>query len=110
MFRASVLPTQSVFGAWSTLKEVCSWAGVDEASWARFAGQLGDSSLQNISLLASLQPMDVKEACEAASDNPIGRTKLRMVYAVARLKFDMEAPVSDPKARPRVEGNPGPIV
>ena len=90
MFRAPVLSTQCVFGACATLKEVCNWVGVDDSTGTQFAGQLGDESLQNISLLASLQPMDVKQACKAVSATPIGRWKLRMVYAVARLKFDMD--------------------
>ena len=75
---------------------------------------MGDESLQNISLLASLQSMDVKQACEALSATPIGRTKRRVVHAVARLKFDMdpiyvgapapEVPVAEAKSRLRVEG------
>ena len=58
--------------------------------------------------------MDGKQACEAVSATPIGRTKLRMVCAVARLKFDMdpidvgapapEVPVAEAKTRVRVEG------
>ena len=58
--------------------------------------------------------MDVKQACEAVSANPIGRTKLRMVVAVVRLKFDMdpidvgaptpEVPLAETKTRLRVEG------
>ena len=57
--------------------------------------------------------MDVKQACEAVSATTIGRTKLRMVCAVARLKFDLdpidigapapEVPV-EAKTRLRVEG------
>ena len=80
MFRAFVHPTQSVLWAWT----------VDDSTWTQFAGQLGDASLQNISLLVSLQPMDVKQACAAVSGTPIGRTKFRMVHAVGRLKFDMD--------------------
>ena len=55
------------------------WAGVDDDLWVQFAGQLGDESLQNISLLASLQPADVKQACAAASATPIeGRAALKV--------------------------------
>ena len=51
---------------------------------------MGDSELDNISLLSALQPADVKEAIEATQGNPIARTKLRLIYAVARMTFDLD--------------------
>ena len=56
---------------------------MDDALWAHFAHQLGD----NVSLMAGLQPSDIKEAVEATQGTPITRTKLRLAYAVARVMF-----------------------
>ena len=58
--------------------------------WAQFAKQLGDEMLDNVSLLAALQPSDIKEAVEATQGTPIARTKLRLVYAVARVMFELD--------------------
>ena len=58
--------------------------------WNQFAGALGDASLQNLSLFASMQPADIKEAIEATTTGVVGRTKLRLVCAAARLKFDLD--------------------
>ena len=74
MFSASLFPSQSVHGSWSSLKEVHSWAAVDD-SLSQFANTLGDEALDNVSLLAALQPADIKEAVEAVQG--IVRTKLR---------------------------------
>ena len=35
-------PDEAVYGSWSTLSEVRSWAAVDNSMWAQFAKQLGD--------------------------------------------------------------------
>ena len=83
MFHASLLPSLSVYGSWTTMKDVCSWAAVDDDLWVKFAEQLGDASLQNISLVAAVQPTDIKEAVEAAITGVVARTKLRLVYAAA---------------------------
>ena len=48
------------------MKDVCAWAAVNDEMWVQFAEQLGDASLQNISLVAAMQPADIKEAIEAA--------------------------------------------
>ena len=58
--------------------------------WAQFTKQLGDEMLDNVSLLAALQPSDIKEAVEATQGTPIARTKLRLVYAVARVMFELD--------------------
>ena len=55
----------------------------------KFAKALGDEALDNVSLLAALQPTDVKEAIETVQGSPIARTKLRMVFAVARVMFGL---------------------
>ena len=53
--------------------------------WKVFAGALGDTSLQNLNLLASMQQADIKEAIEATTTGEVGRTKQR-----ARLgQFDL---------------------
>ena len=90
MFRATLLPSASVYGSWSTMLDVCAWAAVDDEMWLQFAGKLGDTSLQNISLVAALHPADVKEAIEAATPGVVARTKLRLVCAAARLKFGLD--------------------
>ena len=90
MFRASQLPSMNVCEAWSSLKDIRAWAEVDDEIWVKFASNLGDSALDNISLLSALQPADVKEAIEATQENPIARTKLRLVNAVARMIFDLD--------------------
>ena len=46
--------------------------------------------LDNVSLLAALQPSDIKEAVEATQGTPIARTKLRLVHAVARVMFELD--------------------
>ena len=89
MFSASLLPSQSVYGSWSSLKEVRSWAAVDNSLWSQFAKTLGDEALDNVSLLAALQPADIKEAVEAVQGSPIVRTKLRMIFAVARVMYGL---------------------
>ena len=89
MFSASLLPSQSVYGSWSSLKEVRSWAAVDELLWLQFAKALGDEALDNVSLLAALQPADIKEAVEVVQGSPIARTKLRMIFAIARVMFGL---------------------
>ena len=43
-----------------------------------------------MSLMAALQPSDIKEAIEATQENPISRTKLRLVYAVARVMLELD--------------------
>ena len=43
-----------------------------------------------MSLMAALQPSDIKEAVEATQGNPITRTKLRLVYVVARVMFELD--------------------
>ena len=40
--------------------------------WNQFAGALGDASLQNLSLFASMQPADIKEAIEATTTGVVG--------------------------------------
>ena len=90
MFRATLLPYASVYGSSKTVKDVCVWGAVDDEMWNVFAGAQGDASLQNLSLLASMQPADIEEAIEATTTGAVGRTKLRLVYAAARLKFDLD--------------------
>ena len=90
MFRPSQLPSMSVCESWSSLKDIRVWAAIDDENWIQFAQNLGDSALDNISLLSALQPADVKEAIKATQGNPIARTKLRLIYAVARMMFDLD--------------------
>ena len=90
MFRASQSPSMSVCEPWSSLKDIRGWAPIDDEIWVQFAKNWGDSALDNISLLSALQPADVKEAIEATQGNPIARTKLRLIYAVARMMFDLD--------------------
>ena len=78
MYRASLLLSQSLYGSWSRLQDVSSWAAVDDAVWGQFAKNLGDESLDNTS------------AIEATQGSPISRTKFRLVFAVARMMFDMD--------------------
>ena len=40
-------------------------------------------------MLAALQPADIKEAVEAVQGSPIARTKLRMIFALARVMFGL---------------------
>ena len=68
------------------------------------------ATLQNLSLLASMQPGDITEAIEASATGAVGRTKLRLVYAAARLKFDLDpidvgAPPPAVPAEPMVVGS-----
>ena len=84
MFATTLLPSLNVHGAWTSVKDVCGWL------WEQFAGHLGDVSLQNISLLASMQPTGIQEAIMATSAGAVGRTKLRLVYAAARCKFGLD--------------------
>ena len=42
MFATTLLPSLSVHGAWTSVKDVCGWAVVDDALWEQFAGHLGD--------------------------------------------------------------------
>ena len=63
---------------------------MDDALWAQFAKQLGDQDFDNVSLMAALQRSDIKEAVEATQKTPITRTKLRLVYAVARVMFELD--------------------
>ena len=86
MFHVSLLPSLSVYGSSTTMKDVCTWAAVSDEMWVQFAEQLGDASLQNISLVAAMQPDDIKEAIAGV----VARTKLRLVYADARLKFGLD--------------------
>ena len=81
MFRATLLPSASVYGKWTSVKDVCVWEAVDDELWNQFAGALGDASLQNLS---------IEEAIEATASGAVGRTKLRLVYAATRLKFDLD--------------------
>ena len=46
-------------------------------------------ALDNISWLAALQPADIKEAVDAVQGSPIAHTKLRMIFAVARMMFGL---------------------
>ena len=94
------------------MKDVCAWAAVSDEMWVQFAEQLGDASLQNISLVAAMQPDDIKEAIEAAITGVVARTKLRLVYAAARLKFgldpvDVGAPLPAAPAEPVCVGPRG---
>ena len=112
MFQASLLPSLSVYGSWTTMTDVCAWAAVSDEMWVQFAEQLGDASLQNISLVAAMQPDDIKEAIEAAITGVVARTKLRLVYAAARLKFgldpfDVGAPLPAAPAEPVCVGPRG---
>ena len=79
MFHASLLPSLSVYGSWTTMKDVCAWAAVNDERW----------SLQNISLVAAVQPTDIKEAIEAAITGVVARTKLRLVYAAGSLVWTL---------------------
>ena len=109
MFRATLLPSASVYGTWTSVKDVCVWAAVDDEMWNQFAGALGDASLQILSLLASMQPGDIKEAIEASASGAVGRTKLRLVYAAARLKFDSD-PIDVGAPTPTVAAEPAVVV
>ena len=109
MFRATLLPSASVYGTWTSVKDVCVWAAVDDEMWNQFAGALRDASLQNLSLLASMQPGDIKEAIEASASGAVGRTKLRLVYAAARLKFDSD-PIDVGAPTPTVATEPAVVV
>ena len=42
------------------------------------------------SLLSALQPADVKEAVEATQGNPVARTRLHFIHAVALMIFDLD--------------------
>ena len=55
MFRASQLPSMSVCESWSSLKDIRMWAAVDDENWVQSAQNLGDSALDNNSLLSALQ-------------------------------------------------------
>ena len=82
---------KSVCGGWTTLTEVRKWAAVDDdALWAQFAHQLGDEKFDNVSIMAALQTSDIKEAVEATQGTPITRAKLRLVFAVARMMFELD--------------------
>ena len=99
MFAMTLLPSLSVHGAWTLVKDACGWAAVD------VAGHLGDVSLHNISLLASMQPTNIQEAIMATSAGAVGRTKLRLVYVAACCKFgldpiDVGAPLGDARLGP----------
>ena len=50
------------------MKDVCVWAAVDDEMWNVFAGALGDASLQNLSLLASMQLADINALCTRLLD------------------------------------------
>ena len=65
VFSTTLLPSLSVHGS-------CGWAAVDGALWEQFAGHLGDdASLQNIGLLASMQPADIQEAIMATTTGAV---------------------------------------
>ena len=100
----------SVYGGWTTLTEVRKWAAVDDALWAQFAHQLGDEKFDNVSLMTALQPSDIKDAVEATQGTPITRTKLRLVYAVVRVMFELDrVDVGAPPvpSQPAVENSKG---
>ena len=93
----------------SRASSVCVWAAVDDEIWNQFAGGLGDVSLQNLSLFASMQPGDIKEAIEATALGVVGRTKLRLVHAATRLKFDLD-PIDVGAPSPTVAAEPVVVV
>ena len=78
MFRASLLPSQSLYGSWASVQDIRSWAAIEDSVWVQFAKCLGDESLDTVSMLASMLPSDIKEATEATQANLIARTKLRL--------------------------------
>ena len=90
---ATVLPSQGVHCGWTTVKDLCTWASVDDVMWGQFARHLQDASLQN-SLLAAFHPRSLEEAVEAVGTGAIGRTKLRLLYALAGTMFDLEPPTT----------------
>ena len=53
MVRVVLLPSQSFYGSWSRVQDIRSGAAVDDAMWGQFAKNLGDESLDNISLLVA---------------------------------------------------------
>ena len=73
MFRALLLPSQSLHGSWTSFQDIRSWAAIEDSVWVQFAKCLGDESLDNVSMLASMLPSDIKEATEATQTNPIVR-------------------------------------
>ena len=90
MFHASLLPSQSLYGSWTSVQDIRSWAAIEDSVWVQFAKCLGGESLDNVSMLALMLPSDIKEATEATQTNPIARTKLRLIYAVARVMYEMD--------------------
>ena len=105
MFRASLLPSQSLYGSWTSIQDIRSWAAIEDSVWVQFAKCLGDESLDNVSMLASMLPSDIKEATEATQTNPIARTKLRLIYAVARVMYEVD-PVGAPPVAASVAVEP----
>ena len=43
-----------------------------------------------MSLMAAVQPSDIEEAVEATQGTPITRTELRLVFAAARVMFELD--------------------
>ena len=90
MFPTTLLPSLNVHGSWAIVKDICLLAAVDDELWEQFAGSWWDAALQNISLLASMQPSDIQEAITAMGASAVGRTRLRMVHATAWYKFGLD--------------------
>ena len=90
-FNRSLLPGTVALEGYDNMAAICAWGALNEDEWKLVAVALGDADFKNISLFAAMQPADIRDAIGKANLSIISQTKVRLVYAAARLKFGMEA-------------------
>ncbi|CAK0839052.1 unnamed protein product [Prorocentrum cordatum] len=66
--------------------DVLGYCELDPAVWAQIAQEMGDSTLQNLSIIATLQGADLAEAAQECKLKGIAKTKLNIAVNIARLK------------------------
>lgn len=94
------LPSTEALAGWETVKQAVEWADIDQVLWAAIAKELGDEQLDNLVLLASMDPSDIKAAVERTTPAPIVRAKAKLLYTAVRLRCGAEPLdcMSKPKA------------
>ncbi|CAK0859451.1 unnamed protein product, partial [Prorocentrum cordatum] len=80
------LPDEENLGMLNDWPDVLGYCELDPAVWTHTAQEMGDSTLQNLSIIATLQGADLAEVAQDCKLKGIAKTKLSIAVDFARLK------------------------
>ena len=81
------MPTPELLAAWTTIADGRAHYGITSEEWAPVAKALGDESLDDICVLASIDDGDYKEARDTPKLSAIKKGALNMLFGSVKMKY-----------------------